>query len=142
MGYKFNPFSGTLDETGGEPGPPSPLPPLVTNTTAGLQKPRGFGTIVYAAQVTLDCAALDGQVNTITLTGNLEFLTSNLANGQELQIRLLPGASARNLLFPVDWKFYEDTKPASIAANKRGTLSLQVHGTTNADVEAVYAEQR
>jgi hypothetical protein len=116
------------------------LPPVVSTTTAGLQPATGFGTITYAATVNLDLAALDGQVNTITLTGSLELTTSNLANGRVTGLRLIPGASARDLTFPTDWVFVS-AKPASIPANKVARLSIECHGTTNADVVAAIAIQ-
>jgi len=114
--------------------------PLVSTSTAGLQAPTGFGTITYAAQVALDLAVLTGQVNSITLTGALELTTSNLANGRITGLRLIPGASARDLTFPADWKFVS-AKPASLPADKVARLTIECHGTTNADVIAAIAIQ-
>jgi hypothetical protein len=114
--------------------------PLVTTTDAGLQASTGFGSITYAAQVALDLAVLTGQVNTITLTGDLELTTSNLANGRATGLRLIPGASARDLTFPVDWKFVS-AKPASLPADKVARLTIECHGTTNTDVVAAIAIQ-
>ncbi len=116
------------------------LPPVVSTTTAGLQPATGFGTITYAATVNLDLAARDGQVNTITATGPLELTTSNLANGRTTGLRLIPGASSRTLIFPVDWVFVS-AKPASIPANKVARLSIECHGTTDANVVAAIAIQ-
>lgn len=114
--------------------------PLATTSAAGLQPASGYGTISYAAQVTLNAATLDRQMNTISLTGNLELLTSNLANGRELRLRLVCDGTQRTLTFPVDWKFV-GPKPAGIAASKVAILSLASFGTTNADVVAAYAVQ-
>jgi hypothetical protein len=114
--------------------------PLVTSTTAGLQPATGYGSIAYAAQVTLDFAALNGQMNSITLTDALEFLTTNLANGREVRLRLIAGASERTLTFPVDWLFYSP-KPANIPANKEMVLSLAAYGATNATVRAIAVTQ-
>ena len=114
--------------------------PLVTASAAGLARATGYGTITYAAQATLDFAALAGQMNTISLTGNLELLASNLANGREVQLRLVCDSTQRNLTFPVNWKFV-GTKPANIAASKVAILSLAAFGTTDADVVAAYAVQ-
>jgi hypothetical protein len=114
--------------------------PLVSTFTAGLQAPTGFGTITYASTVDLDLAVLTGQVNTITLTGALELTTSNLANGRVTGLRLIPGASARDLTFPVDWTFLS-AKPASLPADKVARLTIECHGTTNADVLAAIAIQ-
>jgi hypothetical protein len=114
--------------------------PLVSTSSAGLQAATGFGTITYASTVDLDLAVLTGQVNTITLTGPLTFTTSNLANGRVTGLRLIPGASARDLTFPADWVFVS-AKPASLPANKTARLTIECHGTTNADVIAAIAIQ-
>jgi hypothetical protein len=117
-----------------------PLPGVVTTSAAGLQPGTSFGAITYGATVALDLADLDGEVNTITLTGALELTTSNLANGRRTGLRLIPGASARTLTFPTDWKFVS-AKPATLPANKVARLSIECHGTTNADVIAAIAIQ-
>lgn len=114
--------------------------PLATTSAAGLQRARGYGSITYAATVTLDMAALNGQVNSIALTGDLTLATSNLAVGQEVELRLVGDSSPRVLTFPTDWRF-QGTKPANIPANKVARLSLQVFGTTNAGVDAVCTVQ-
>jgi hypothetical protein len=118
----------------------SGLPGVVSTSSAGLALPTGFGTITYASTVNLDLAVLHGQVNTITLTGPLTLTTSNLANGRVTGLRLIPGASARNLTFPADWKFVS-AKPASLPADKIARLTIEAHGTTNADVIAAIAIQ-
>jgi hypothetical protein len=114
--------------------------PLVSSSTAGLARATGYGSISYAAQVTLDFSALTGQMNTISLTGALELLTSNLAAGREVRLRLVCDSTQRTLTFPADWKFV-GTKPANIAASKVAVLSLAAFGTTNADVVAAFAVQ-
>jgi hypothetical protein len=114
--------------------------PLVSTSSAGLQPALGFGTITYASGVALDLAVRDGQVATITLTGSLELTTSNLANGRTTGLRLIPGASLRTLTFPADWKFVS-AKPASLPADKIARLTIECHGTTNADVLAAIAIQ-
>jgi hypothetical protein len=116
------------------------LPPLVSTTSAGLQAPTGFGSITYASTVDLDLAVQHGRVDTITLTGPLTITTSNLANGLVTGLRLIPGASARDLTFPADWKFVS-AKPATLHANKVARLTIECHGITNADVVAAIAIQ-
>lgn len=117
-----------------------PLPAVVTTSTAGLAPATSFSTLTYGASVAVDFAALDGQARTITLSGNLELTSSNLAAGRRTVIRMLPGASQRTLTFPVGWVFVS-TKPANIAANKSGILSLTAFGTTDGDVIAAWAVQ-
>lgn len=125
--------SGAYSDLSGTPG-------VVSSSTAGLQPASGYGTISYAAQVTLDFAALAGQMNSISLTGDLELLTSNLANAREVRLRLVCDATERTLTFPTDWRFV-GTKPANLAASKVAVLSLAAFGATNADVVAAYAVQ-
>lgn len=115
-------------------------PELVSTTTAGLQPATSFSTITYGASVALDFAALDSQYRTISLTGNLELTTSNLANGRSLVLRLVADATERTLTFPIDWKFV-GTKPATIAASKTAVLSLTAFGAANTDIVAAYAVQ-
>jgi hypothetical protein len=114
--------------------------PLVSTSTAGLQGATGFSTLTYSATTDLDMAVLDGQVRTLTLTGNVTFTTSNDANGRRTVIRLIPGASSRTLTFPNDWVFVS-TKPTSLAANKSAVLSLTFFGSTDADCIAAYSVQ-
>ena len=111
------------------------LPAVMTTSAAGLQAATGFGTITYAASVALNLAELDGEVNTITLTGNLELTTSNLANGRRTGLRLIAGASSRTLTFPVDWQFVS-SKPATLPANKVARMTIECHGSSNASVIA------
>ena len=126
-------FTGAYADLSGTPG-------LVSTSAAGLRAATSFSTIAYAAQVALDFAALDSQYRTISLTGDLELTTSNLANGRTLVLRLVADASQRTLTFPADWKFI-GTKPANIAASKTAVLSLTAFGTANTDVVAAYAVQ-
>jgi hypothetical protein len=113
---------------------------VVSTGAAGLQPATGFGTIVYAVQVTLDLAVLAGQVNKITLTGSLELAATNLALGRSTGLLLNPGASQRTITFPVDWKPV-GAKPASIPANKIARLSLECWGTSASDVVFAIAIQ-
>jgi hypothetical protein len=114
--------------------------PLAAPAAAGLQPATGYGAITYASTIDLDGAVRNGQMNTISLTGTLEFTTSSLANGQEIRLRLIADGTTRALTFPADWKFLSE-KPDNITASKEAILSLAVFGTTNADVRAVYLEQ-
>lgn len=130
MPYSFNPFTGRFDEV---PGP-------VTTASPGLQPASGYDTITYASTVTIDFAARDKMMGTITLTGALTLATSNLADGREVRVRLVAGASSRALTFPVDWQFWS-LKPATLPANKEAVLSLAAYGSTDASVRAVIVVQ-
>lgn len=119
------------------------IPGTVTPESAGLAPATGFNTLAYAATTNLDMAALDQQYKTLTLTGDVTFTTSNLANGRRVSIRILPGASQRAFTFPVGWDFLgpTGTKPATIAANKTAVLSLTFYGSTDDDCVAAYSVQ-
>ena len=95
-------------------------------------------TITYGATVDLDLTALNGQLRTISLTGNLTLTASNQASQRSATLRLVSDATLRTLTFPVDWKFL-GTKPADIAASKVGVLSLTFFGSTNADCVATWS---
>jgi hypothetical protein len=111
--------------------------PLVATNVAGLQPATSFSAITYAATVTLNLASLTGQYRTITLTGNLELVSSNPATGRTLILRLINGATLRTLTFPADWRFVT-AKPVNIAASKVAVLRLTSYGTINADIVAEY----
>ena len=63
---------------------------------------------------------------------------TNYANGRSVTIRVLNGASQTTLAFPVGWRFLGD-KPANIAPNKLGVLTLASFGTSESDVVAAWA---
>jgi hypothetical protein len=107
---------------------------------AVLQSATGYGTVGYATTVTLDFLELNGQTNTIELDGDLELLASNLSNGREFRLRLIPGASDRILTVPIGWKFYGD-ELTTILANKECILNLLSFGSSDADVRIITFSQ-
>ena len=98
------------------------------------------GVLTYAATVNLDMEALTGLYQTLTLTGNVTFTTSNRAAGRAVVIRLLSGASTRNLTFPAGWVFL-GAVPTTLAANKTAVLSVTFFGTADTDAVVAYAVQ-
>lgn len=110
---------------------------LVSTTADGLRRATSYSTITYGATTNLDLAALDSQYRTISLTGNLTFTTSNLANGRTVVLRLVADGTARNLTFPAGWKFI-GAKPTNIAASKSAILSLTFFGSADTDCIAAY----
>jgi hypothetical protein len=91
----------------------------------------------YAAQVGLDF--LNAVYRTVTLAGDIEFQTSNLAAGRQVAVRVVADGSSRNLTFPAGWTFLSAAAPATIDANKTAVLSLTAFGPTDADVVAAWA---
>lgn len=97
-------------------------------------------TIAYGATADLNMAALVGGYQTISLTGNITFTTSNRASGRTVTIRLICDATQRSLTFPAGWVFI-GTKPSNIAASKTAVLSLSFFGTADTDCVAAYGVQ-
>jgi hypothetical protein len=77
---------------------------------------------------------------TRTAAGNITFTASNYRVGSIKTVRVIPGASLRNLTFPAGWVFV-GIKPASVAANKTGILTVTSFGTTEGDCVAAWAVQ-
>jgi hypothetical protein len=96
-------------------------------------------TLAYAATINLDLAALTGTHQLLTLTGAVEFTTSNRALGHWVTIFIDPGASNRTLTFPAGWTFYS-AKPSTQTANKRAVLTLKANGTGLSDIHAAWKE--
>jgi hypothetical protein len=96
-------------------------------------------TLTYAATINLDLAALTGTHQLLTLTGAVEFTTSNRALGRWVTIFIDPGASNRTLTFPAGWTFYS-AKPSTQTANKRAVLTLKANGTELSDIHAAWKE--
>jgi len=117
-----------------------PLPAVATTSAAGLMPALSYAAITYAADIELDLAALDGQVRTISLTGNLSLTSINRAAGRRVVLRLICDGTQRTLTFPNGWVFV-GTKPANIAASKTAVLSVTWFGTATTDAVAAYAVQ-
>lgn len=93
----------------------------------------------YGASVALDF--LEGGLKTVTLSGNIEFTTSNRASGRMLMVRIVGDGSSRTFTLPAGWAFVGSAVPASIAASKVGVLSLTCFGNNDSDIVAAYAEE-
>jgi len=109
-------------------------------TTAFLPTTFSAGTIGYATTVNLDMSTLNGKYNTISLTGDLTFTTSNRDTGRNTVLRLICDTTNRNLTFPAGWVFI-GAKPSGIASSKTAVLSLSFFGTADTDCVAAYGAQ-
>ena len=105
--------------------------PAFSNVQLGLE------TLTYASSVALDFVGAG--FASVTLAGNIEFTTSNLAAVRSKTVRIIADGSTRNFTFPAGWTFVGAAAPASIDANLTGILTLSSFGTTDADVVAAYA---
>jgi hypothetical protein len=108
-------------------------------TTAAEVRTVLTQTLTYAATINLDLASLTGTHQILTLTGAVEFTTSNRALGHWVTIFIDPGASNRALTFPAGWTFYS-AKPSTQTANKRAVLTLKANGTGLSDIHAAWKE--
>lgn len=93
--------------------------------------------ITYAATTDLDFDL--EEVQTLSLTGNVTFTTSNRGSGRHKTIKILADATIRTLTFPA-WKFV-GTKPTQIAASKTAILTISGFGSADTDIVAAYAEE-
>ncbi|MBD2107424.1 hypothetical protein [Nodosilinea sp. FACHB-13] len=121
---------GNVDNT------PDAAKPISTATQAALDLKAPLivsqGNTTYGATVNLNMATLAGTHQTISLTGNIAFTSSNRGTGRQVVIRLLCDSTQRTLSFPAGWRFL-GTKPANIAASKVGVLSLTFFGDNDSD---------
>lgn len=110
--------------------------PLVTGGRVGWDTGnkkftvRPFQAVLaYSATPALNVAG--ALVQTLALTGNATFTTSNLTAGADLRVVITADASLRTLTFPAGWKFVGSAAPANIAASKTGIL--EILSTSGAD---------
>jgi hypothetical protein len=113
---------------------------LVTISGSGLRPATAFDTLAYSGITDLDLEALDGTYKTVSVSGSLEFTTSNRANGRTAVLRLICDGTTRTLTFPSGWTFL-GAQPSGIAASKTAVLSLTCFGSDNDDCIAAYAVQ-
>jgi hypothetical protein len=77
------------------------------------------------------------QLQTISISANTTFTTSNRAIGKSKTIKITTDATLRTLTFPA-WKFV-GAKPTDQAASKIGILTITCFGTADTDIVAAYA---
>lgn len=95
-------------------------------------------TLTYGSTTNIN---FNTNLQTVSLTGNITFTTSNLVTGRAAAVRVISDGSTRTFTFPAGWTFIGAAAPANIAASKTGILSLTSFGTTDAGVVAAYAVQ-
>ena len=93
----------------------------------------GLGT---SGTVNLDMASLHGTIQTVTLSGNVTFTTSNRAAGREVTLVLAAGGSSRTLVWP-SWLAVGAALPTSLASGK--TLVVSVTCTDSTDTATIAA---
>lgn len=90
--------------------------------------------------IDLNMATLDGTFQSIALTGNPTFTTSNRAAGRTVTVRLSAGGSSRTLAWP-SWVFVGAAAPTTLASGKVAVFTVTMFDTTDAGAVAAYAAQ-
>lgn len=116
----------------------------VIPTQATLDAKQGLASTVGTSlgttgTVNLDLAALTGTIQTITLTGDPTFTTSNRAAGRKFELRLAAGGATRTVTWPAGWVAFGAALPTSIASGTVLRVAIECLGTadTNIDVTSV-----
>ena len=102
-----------------------------------LTKANSISYVSYSAIVDLDFSG-NQRIQISTLTGDIEFTTSNLSPAKGLTIRMTTDGTPRNLTFPVGWKFYTTAAPTTLAANTTAILAIECWGDSDSDVDAAW----
>jgi hypothetical protein len=84
--------------------------------------------------VNLDMDLLSGTYQTIPLTGNITFTTSNKSVGRYVTLRLISDASY-DINFPAQWKFV-GTNPPSVLVSNFALVSILFFGSNESDCVA------
>lgn len=96
-------------------------------------------TLTYAATTNIDMAAAGFQ--TVTLTGNVTFTTSNPVAGRTTILRVIASGGSRNLTLPGGWVNIGAAAPTAVASGKTGIFVLRAFGTSDASVVYHYEVQ-
>lgn len=94
--------------------------------------------LTYAASLALNMES--SGIQTVDLTGDITFTTSNRGTGKRLLVKIKADGSLRNFTFPA-WIFVGAAAPASIVANKTALLTLESFGSNDTDIVARYLEE-
>jgi hypothetical protein len=117
------------------------IPAGVGAAVAALQTPPVGSGLATTGTVNLDMATLNATYQTITMTGNITFTTSNRAAGRSVTIRLIEAAGiTRTLNFPANWVFVGAEKPSGLNT-QTAILTVTFFGTADADAVAAAAVQ-
>ena len=94
--------------------------------------------LIHDISTTTTALDFDGdELQTISISANTTFTTSNRAIGKSKTIKISCDSTLRTLTFPA-WTFV-GSKPADIAANKDAILTLTNFGSTDALITAAYS---
>lgn len=102
---------------------------------------RTVGTgLATSGTVNLDMAVLHGTIQTIALSGDVTFTTSNRAAGREVTLVLSAGGSSRALTWP-SWLVVGAALPTTLASSKTTVVTATCTDATDAAIIAAGAVQ-
>lgn len=104
--------------------------------------PSSVTSLSYASTVNLDFSLSTNTISwqTVSLTGNVTFTTSNLGAGRKVFLEIITDTSPRTLAFPA-WIGVGAALPSSQAASKTAVMEISSWSTTDATCVAAYAVQ-
>jgi len=111
--------------------------PAWTNTPTLSNLIFSSTALSYAASVAIDFNSTGLQ--TISLTGNITFTTSNRGAGKSVTVEIVCDGTQRTLTFPA-WVWL-GVAPSAITASKTAILTLTCFGSNDTDVVAAYGEK-
>jgi hypothetical protein len=91
----------------------------------------GLGT---TGTINLDLAAVN-EIETITLTGNPTFTTSNRTAGVEFELRLAAGGATRTISWPA-WVAFGAALPTSLASGAVLSVAIRCLGSADTNIDA------
>ncbi len=97
-----------------------------------------LGNVEKRTSVTgLDIDFDETEMQTISITTDTLFTTTNRAIGRSKVIKIATDSTLRQLTFP-EWDWISDTIPSSQEPSSNGYVKLTCWGSTDADIEAEY----
>jgi hypothetical protein len=112
---------------------------LIYSLSGALATSVGSGLATTGA-VNLNLATLNGSLQTITLTGDPTFTTSNRTAGSTLTLKIKAGASPRTITWPA-WIPVGGALQTSLAAGKTMIVTVTFYDSTDAEATATCAVQ-
>jgi hypothetical protein len=109
---------------------------------SGTYQPLTIGvgsSLGTSGTVDLNLSALVGTYQTISLTGNITFTTSNRASGRGVTIRMSATGTPRTINYPAGWKFFGNGFPATLDESEL-LVTLFCFGSGDSDIVAAVAE--
>lgn len=112
----------------------------ITQAVFDLETPPVGTALATTGTINLDMDALNSTYQSITLTGNPAFTTSNRAAGRSVSVKLSAGGSSRTITWP-SWIPLGSALPTTLASGKVALFTVTFFDGTDAAAVAAYAAQ-